>query len=153
MRVVNLMLSRSIEQAKNRREHLLIELKRPKVKVGDDDLIQIKRYAYTVADDERFSKTEVEWNFRLRRHLRGGSSRSGFLPSRAAWASHTARLEIEKRKFSQPRLGRFDADECWAAVLRSALDRSSLRLGCVLGRGGRASPESSRLAKVAGSKA
>jgi Histidine kinase-, DNA gyrase B-, and HSP90-like ATPase len=63
VRVVDLMLARSLEQARNRREHLVIELKRPNVKIGDDALTQIKRYAYTVADDERFSKTEVEWDF------------------------------------------------------------------------------------------
>jgi hypothetical protein len=62
-RVIDLMLARSIEQAKNRREHLVVELKRPKLRIGDDELTQIKRYKYTVADDERFSKTDVEWHF------------------------------------------------------------------------------------------
>ena len=42
---------------------LITNVKRPRVKIGDDELTQIKKYAYTVADDERFSKTQVEWDF------------------------------------------------------------------------------------------
>lgn len=63
--IVDLMLARSIEQARNRREHLVMELKRPTVKIGSDEVTQIKNYAYTVASDERFSKTDVSWDFVL----------------------------------------------------------------------------------------
>ena len=38
-------------------------MKAPKVKVGDDECTQIKRYAYAVIDDERFSELSARWNF------------------------------------------------------------------------------------------
>jgi Histidine kinase-, DNA gyrase B-, and HSP90-like ATPase len=62
-RIVDLMLARSLPQNRNRREHLVIELKAPKVKVGDDESAQIKKYASAVSDDPRFNKTEVKWDF------------------------------------------------------------------------------------------
>ena len=62
-RVIDLLLARRVEQARNRREHLVVELKAPKVKVGPDEITQIKNYAYTVADDSRFNMTDVKWGF------------------------------------------------------------------------------------------
>lgn len=62
-RVIDLLLARRVEQAHNRREHLVIELKAPSVKVGPDEITQIKKYAYTVADDSRFNMTDVKWDF------------------------------------------------------------------------------------------
>jgi hypothetical protein len=64
-RIVDLMLARSIEQAKNRREHLVVELKAPSLKAGPDELTQIKNYAFTVAQDSRFNKADVQWDFVL----------------------------------------------------------------------------------------
>ncbi|MCR9981932.1 ATP-binding protein [Vibrio alginolyticus] len=64
--IVDLMLTRNI--AKNhptQREHLIVELKAPKVKIGQDELNQIKSYAYAVAEDERFSSLDTSWNFWL----------------------------------------------------------------------------------------
>ncbi|MCA1696215.1 MAG: hypothetical protein LC749_16665, partial [Actinobacteria bacterium] len=62
-RVLDLLLARRVEQAQNRREHLVVELKAPKVRVGPDEITQIKNYAYTVADDSRFNMTDVKWDF------------------------------------------------------------------------------------------
>jgi hypothetical protein len=62
-RIVDLMLARSTEQAHNRLEHLVVELKAPKVKIGSEQLTQIKTYAYAVVADERFDKVEVSWDF------------------------------------------------------------------------------------------
>jgi hypothetical protein len=62
-RVIDLMLARRVEQAQNRHEHLVVELKAPSVKVGPDEMTQIKNYAYTVADDSRFNMTDVKWDF------------------------------------------------------------------------------------------
>jgi Histidine kinase-, DNA gyrase B-, and HSP90-like ATPase len=62
-RIVDLMLARSMAQARNQREHLVIELKRPRTRIGPDEITQIKNYAFTVAKDERFSKTDVQWDF------------------------------------------------------------------------------------------
>ncbi len=61
--IVDLMLARSIEQARDRREHLVVELKRPSVKVGPDELTQIQKYAFAVVRDERFTGTDVFWDF------------------------------------------------------------------------------------------
>jgi hypothetical protein len=62
-RIVDLMLARSMPQNRDRREHLVIELKAPHVKVGDEAANQIKKYATAVADDPRFNKTDVKWEF------------------------------------------------------------------------------------------
>lgn len=62
--IIDLMLSRSIPRNhSNEREHLIIELKAPKVKIGDKEIQQIKKYAYAVADDERFCHLDTRWNF------------------------------------------------------------------------------------------
>lgn len=61
--IVDLMLARSLSQQRNRREHLVIELKAPKVKVGDEQAQQIKKYADAVAADPRFNTNEVSWDF------------------------------------------------------------------------------------------
>jgi hypothetical protein len=62
-RIVDLMLSRSLGQSRNRREHLVIELKRPSVNVGDDEAAQIRKYAAAVAGDPRFNAVDVQWDF------------------------------------------------------------------------------------------
>jgi hypothetical protein len=62
-RIVDLMLARSLGQTRNRREHLVVELKRPSVKVGDDEANQIRKYAGAVAGDSRFSAVDVQWDF------------------------------------------------------------------------------------------
>lgn len=62
-RVVDLMLARSLEQNRNRREHLVIELKAPSVRVGDDETLQIRKYANAVAADPRFDTVDVQWDF------------------------------------------------------------------------------------------
>jgi hypothetical protein len=64
-KIVDLMLARSIEQAQNRREHLVVELKAPSLKVGPDEMTQIKKYAFTVAEDSRFDTADVRWDFVL----------------------------------------------------------------------------------------
>jgi hypothetical protein len=56
--IVDLMLSRCIPQPKaEQREHLIIELKRPSVKIDLNVLAQVQKYALTVAIDERFRDT------------------------------------------------------------------------------------------------
>jgi hypothetical protein len=62
-RIVDLMLARSVEQNTNRREHLVVELKAPSVKVGDDEASQIRKYAAAVAKDPRFNTADVKWDF------------------------------------------------------------------------------------------
>jgi hypothetical protein len=62
--IVDLMLSRSVPQPRaDEREHLVIELKRPKVPVDAKVANQIESYAFAVADDERFRDTNTKWVF------------------------------------------------------------------------------------------
>lgn len=49
----------------DRNRHLVIELKAPKVTVGDKELSQIKSYAKAVAADARFANSATVWDFWL----------------------------------------------------------------------------------------
>ena len=61
---VDLMFSRQLKGHRvNELEHLVIELKRPSVKVGPDEALQIEKYAHAVSRDERFARLNVEWRF------------------------------------------------------------------------------------------
>ena len=62
-RIVDLMFAGSMEQRRQRRDHLVVELKRPSVRIGSDELTQIEKYAFAVVGDPRFNTTDVEWDF------------------------------------------------------------------------------------------
>jgi hypothetical protein len=58
--IVDLMFSRNIQLAgSEEREHLIVELKRPDVRIDADALTQIKSYAYAVVGDERFRDVDI----------------------------------------------------------------------------------------------
>ena len=63
--IIDLMLSRRLPQAPkaNAREHLIVELKRPTVKISLDVHQQIGSYAFAVAEDERVHDTNTRWVF------------------------------------------------------------------------------------------
>ncbi len=63
--IVDLMLSRALRRHRvDELEHLIVELKRPKVKIGDDEITQVEKYAISVANDERFRTVNgVKWTF------------------------------------------------------------------------------------------
>ena len=62
--IVDLMLSRSVPQNHaDEREHLIVELKRPSVSIGADEITQVQKYAFTVANDERFRHLKTRWSF------------------------------------------------------------------------------------------
>lgn len=62
--IVDLMLSRSVPRNRmDELEHLVVELKRPAVKVGGEEIMQVEKYAYTVAKDERFRGLSTRWTF------------------------------------------------------------------------------------------
>ncbi|MGY3621008.1 ATP-binding protein [Bradyrhizobium sp. USDA 10063] len=62
--IVDLMLSRSVPQNRmDEREHLVVELKRPTVVIGGEEIMQVEKYAYTVAKDERFRGLRTRWTF------------------------------------------------------------------------------------------
>lgn len=63
--IVDLMLSRALRRHRAEElEHLIVELKRPKVKIGDEEITQVEKYAISVANDERFRTVNgVKWTF------------------------------------------------------------------------------------------
>ncbi len=62
--IVDLMLSRAVPQSRaEEREHLVVELKRPTVKIGAEEITQVKKYAFSIADDERFRHVKTRWSF------------------------------------------------------------------------------------------
>lgn len=63
-RLVDLMLSKATLLA-DRREHLVVELKRPSVTLTMDELSQITNYAIAVSSDARFNADGVSWEFWL----------------------------------------------------------------------------------------
>ena len=81
--IVDLMLSRKIPTNRaDEIEHLVVELKAPKVKIGSKECDQIKKYAYAVSDDERFSSLPATWNFwvisnELDKHAKRSANQDG----------------------------------------------------------------------------
>ena len=62
--IVDLMFSRNIQLAgAEDREHLVVELKRPNVRINAEAATQIESYAFAVADDERFRAVPAKWVF------------------------------------------------------------------------------------------
>ena len=96
--IVDLMLARSMEQARDRKEHLAVELERPTVKVGPDELTQIQEHALAVVDDERFAGAAVSWDFvvvsnELTDLARESSSQANSEPG-LYWGRRTRRREF-----------------------------------------------------------
>jgi hypothetical protein len=74
--IPDLVLSRQVKQHQNALEHLVVELKRPSVDIGADELQQIEDYAFAVASDERFNQPNVTWEFVIvGNNLRGSAER------------------------------------------------------------------------------
>lgn len=63
--VPDLMLYRSICHRPGHFEHLVVELKAPRIVCGEDEFAQIERYASTVAECDDFDKTKTRWRFFL----------------------------------------------------------------------------------------
>jgi hypothetical protein len=62
--IIDLMLSRRVpSNREDEREHLIVELKAPTVKIGMKETSQIKSYAFAVNGDERFRGVSTRWNF------------------------------------------------------------------------------------------
>jgi hypothetical protein len=62
--IVDLMLSRATRRHRaDDIEHLIVELKAPRVKIGADEITQAKRYAMAVSMDERFHTVKgIRWH-------------------------------------------------------------------------------------------
>lgn len=63
--IPDLMLYRRRKVERDQFEHLVVELKRPRDAVGDDELSQIRKYAISVSEDERFDTKNCRWEFVL----------------------------------------------------------------------------------------
>ncbi len=63
--IPDLMLYRRRKVDRDCFEHLVVELKRPKDALGQEETTQIRKYAFTVAKDERFKTSRVNWEFVL----------------------------------------------------------------------------------------
>lgn len=63
--IVDLMFSRLMRRHKaGDVDHLVVELKAPKVVIGSDEIAQVKKYAQAVANDERFNTVKgLRWHF------------------------------------------------------------------------------------------
>jgi hypothetical protein len=62
--IVDLFLTRRIPTARaDELDYLVVELKRPSVKIGQEETSQIKSYAFAVRNDERFRALKVRWEF------------------------------------------------------------------------------------------
>ncbi len=62
--IVDLMLSRQLPRNRaNELEHLVVELKAPKVIIRKKEIDQIESYAFAVANDERFRSINTKWGF------------------------------------------------------------------------------------------
>jgi hypothetical protein len=60
---VDLMFSRTTQPRHDERDHLVVELKRPKQKINSEVLSQVESYAIAVAQDPRFLKEKTRWRF------------------------------------------------------------------------------------------
>lgn len=64
--ILDLMLYRQIPEVQpNHFEHLVVELKRPSCVLGQSEIGQIEKYAFSVGGDERFDRTRTRWTFIL----------------------------------------------------------------------------------------
>jgi len=64
--IVDLMLTRRVPSSReDERDHLVIELKAPKVRIGVKETVQVKSYAFPVQEDERFRGVPARWTFWL----------------------------------------------------------------------------------------
>jgi hypothetical protein len=63
--IIDLMLSRALRRHRaDEIEHLVVELKAPRVKIGTKEITQTEEYAISVAADSRFKTANgVKWAF------------------------------------------------------------------------------------------
>ena len=65
-RYLDLLLYRQYPQSTpGQFEHLVVELKRPSVRLGKKEISQIEEYAYAIDADDRFDKNTTRWTFLL----------------------------------------------------------------------------------------
>ena len=60
--IIDLMLGQAARRG-DEVEHLVVELKRPSVKIGPNELQQIENYAFSIIRDQRFDHQKTKWKF------------------------------------------------------------------------------------------
>ena len=140
VRIIDLMFGGVMKQARNRREHLVVELKRPSVKVGAEELTQITKYAVAVTGDARFNIKDVDWDFwvvsdELDDYAVELTSKEGFPPGMyhrskegnvRVWAVPWAVIlenANHRLKFVQDQLNYMVTDEAAVAYLQRAYEQ------------------------------
>ena len=63
--IPDLVLGRRLQTNADSFEQLVVELKRPKHRLGDEDVSQIRSYASAIVNDETFAQPNVKWDFWL----------------------------------------------------------------------------------------
>lgn len=63
--IPDLVLGRRLQTNADSFEQLVVELKRPKHKLDDDDVSQLRSYASAIVNDESFAQPNVKWDFWL----------------------------------------------------------------------------------------
>lgn len=97
---VDLMLSKTTVWVQ-KPHHLVVELKRPNVRLGMLEFGQLVKYATTVMGDERFRSTEANWDFWLIGNslddaLRGLTQQPHLPPGQAGAVGSNARLWVRE---------------------------------------------------------
>jgi hypothetical protein len=91
--IPDLVLSRTMETAENKYEHLVVELKRPSHMLKPDDIDQVRSYAVAVTGDDRFQQPNVQWTY----VLVGNSTSTGVDDQRDQVGQPYGRVQIAKR--------------------------------------------------------
>ena len=65
LRVIVPRFGRALELNRARREHLVVEIKRPLITIDRTEMDQIENYAQAVINDARFDLETVQWDFVL----------------------------------------------------------------------------------------
>ncbi|WP_088312762.1 ATP-binding protein [Kineosporia sp. R_H_3] len=63
--IPDLVLGRRLQTNADSFEQLVVELKRPKHKLDDDDVSQLRAYASAIVNDDSFAQPNVKWDFWL----------------------------------------------------------------------------------------
>ena len=63
--IPDLVLGRRLQTNADSFEQLVVELKRPKHKLDDEDVSQLRSYASAIVNDESFAQPNVKWDFWL----------------------------------------------------------------------------------------
>lgn len=64
-KVLDIVLSKQFQRDAEKRDYLIVELKRPGAELGEKEFAQIRKYARLVSQDERFDKEKCSWTFIL----------------------------------------------------------------------------------------